>query len=146
HQFHHFEGVLLSDDRIRRVLQGRFDEDDDIRVVIHHQNQVALSICGYSIGRNGKELMEHGWHELIRRGENHGDLRLLDWKQTRGLLLNWLLNCLDRQDHRKGAALPWRAGDFYLSSQQRRQLAHNGKTQSRPSNFPRVTPISLVKG
>src|ERR1700730_11833216 len=66
--------------------------------------------------------------------------------QTRGPLLNVLMNRLERQHHRKGAALPWRACDRYCSSQQLCQLADDGKTESRPSGFARVRPVRLVKG
>src|ERR1700730_15930889 len=66
--------------------------------------------------------------------------------QTRGILLNGVLKSLDRQHHRKGAALAWSAFDRDRSSQERGQLADDGKTQSRPPSFARVGPVSLVKG
>src|SRR5437588_4707703 len=66
--------------------------------------------------------------------------------QTRGILLNVVMNRLDWEHHGKSAALAWCAFDRYRSSQQRCQLAYDGKTESRPSSFPRVRPVSLVKG
>src|SRR6266567_7701533 len=66
--------------------------------------------------------------------------------QTRGILLNGVMKRLDRQHHRKGAALAWSAFDRDRSSQERCQLADDGKTESRPSSFARVRPVSLVKG
>src|SRR2546429_9038307 len=96
--------------------------------------------------RHGKYLMGHVRHVLISRGRARGNILLLRCMQTRGLLPKWLLNGLDGQDHRKGAALPWRAFELYPSSQQGRQLAHDGQAQSRSPDFSCVTPICLVKG
>src|SRR6266566_9841598 len=66
--------------------------------------------------------------------------------QTRGILLNGVMKRLDRQHHRKGAALAWCAFDRDRSSQERGQLADDGQTQSRSASFARVGAVSLVKG
>ena len=66
--------------------------------------------------------------------------------QTRKGCLKCLLDGLDWQDHRKGAALPRRASQCDRASQQHRHLPDDGKTQSRATDFARVAPFHLVKG
>src|SRR5438067_1288857 len=107
---------------------------------------MVLSIWCSSMGGNCHSLIAHGWREFARRGGDRGGLQWLRRMQTRGILLNRVMNGLDRQHHRKGATLPWRTFDGYRSSQQLCQLADDGKTESRPPEFSRVAPIGLVKG
>src|SRR5580700_10405670 len=67
------------------------------------------------------------------------------WMQSWRILFARLMNGFDWQDYRKGATLPQSAGEFDLAPQQPRQLADDGKSESRPSGFPHVLCINLVE-